>query len=414
MGDSIFRQSALDRLSSPDRNDAPLKLVRAPAWLLLGALVAAIVAALIWAMMTHSPVKVAAPGVLIGQNGLSEIVSNEAGRIDRVLVTTGQQLRAGDPVAIVVRTDLERDLAEARAKLKAAQARYARLTSFYQDRGRRGEGADALRLATLRESRRALEDRARFLSEKLVQMRALTARGFIQPDRIVDVEADLAEARERIANQGEAAVRVRVDANTKTGEASLALFDEQRTIEEQGREIARLTAQLSEQRLIRAREAGQVTEIKVSGGDVIGAGSAVATLAPATGDAGLVALLYVPVAEGKRIQPGMRAEITPANVERAVYGHISGRVLSVAPLPATAEGVRRVLRNDALVTQLMAGGAPIEVRVALDRDRTTPSGYRWSASKGPRGGISAGSALKGQVVIDRKRLIALLFPQAAD
>jgi HlyD family secretion protein len=164
--------------------------------------------------------------------------------------------------------------------------------------------------------------------------------------------------------------------------------------------------------VIRSPQAGRITEVKVVAGDVVAAGAALATIAPTEGKDTLLALLYVPATEGKRIEVGMPAEITPTTVERAVYGHIPGSVVSVAPLPATPEGMRRVLRNDQLVQQLIASGAPIEVRVALDRNIANASGFDWSASKGPDAQISAGSIVEGQVVVDRTPVIGWLIPAA--
>lgn len=414
MSDSIFRQSALDRLANPERLDSTQRLVPRGSWILLAMTGLVLIGSLVWASVTQSPVKVEAQGVLIGAGGLSEIASAEAGRIERILVSVGQRVQPGTPVAELTRTDLERDLQDARATLAGAEERFARLNGFYESQQSRDARTDALRMDTLAESRRALLDRARYLEDKGTRMRQLVARGYVQKDRLADVQAELASVRERLAALGEAAARAQGEANARTGQAGLALLDERRTIDDQQRRIARLTTQLNERRTIRAGEAGQITEIKLGNGDMVGAGSALATLAPTDKRGALVALLYVPASEGKRVRPGMAAEITPAAVERAVYGHISGRVISVAPLPATAEGMRRLLRNDAQVEQLMAGGPPIEVRVALDRMPGNVSGYRWSASRGPASSISAGSALSGEVVIDRKRLIALLWPQAAD
>lgn len=265
-------------------------------------------------------------------------------------------------------TELSRELAEAKAKLADAQARYARLQGFYGSQGAREAGADSIRLDTIGDSRAALVARARFLEEKLGKMNALVGRGFIQKDRMVDVQIELADVREKTANLGESALRVRVDATKRAGETGLALLDEQRVIDEQQRLIARLGARLGDEQLVRSPHDGRVTEIKVNAGDVIAAGTALATVAPEAGSGSLIALLYVPTADGKRIEPGMVAEIVPTTVERAVYGHIRGRVVSVAPLPATAQGMRRVLQNDQLVEELTAGGAPIEVRIALARD----------------------------------------------
>ena len=154
MSESIFRQSALDRLANPERLDASLHLVPRASWMLLGALGAVIAGALFWSVLTHVPLKVGAQGVLIGASGLSEIASGEAGRIERLMVSTGQQVRAGDPIAQLYRTDLERDLEEARAKLAGAQDRYARLSGFYAAQQARDGQADAMRVGSLADSRR--------------------------------------------------------------------------------------------------------------------------------------------------------------------------------------------------------------------------------------------------------------------
>lgn len=245
-------------------------------------------------------------------------------------------------------------------------------------------------------------------------MESLISRGFIPRDRLVDVQIQLADVRERISDLGEAAMKVRIDADARGGTSGLALLDERRTVEEQQRLIQRLTARLTDQELVRSRASGRIAEIKVNAGDVVAPGTAVATVVPEASGNGLVALLYVPAAEGKRIDVGMSAEIVPTTVERAVYGHIPGKVIAVAPLPATAEGMRSVLRNAQLVQELTTSGAPIEVRVALDRDPRNPTGFAWSASRGPKSRISAGSIVNGQVVVDRKPVIALLIPRVGD
>lgn len=413
MAESIYRQSALDRMANPERLDASLALVARPTWLLLAAITLAIGFGLIWAIVTQAPVKIQARGILIDRTGLAEVVAADAGRIEVVLVAPGEAVRVGQPVARVARTELSRELTEARAKLADAQARYARLQGFYGSQGAREAGADSIHLSTIGDSRAALVARARFLEEKLGKMNALVGRGFIQKDRMVDVQIELADVREKTANLGESALRVRVDATKRAGETGLALLDEQRVIDEQQRLIARLGARLGDEQLVRSTHDGRVTEIKVNAGDVIAAGTALATVAPEAGSGSLIALLYVPTADGKRIEPGMAAEIVPTTVERAVYGHIRGTVVSVAPLPATAQGMRRLLQNDQLVAELTAGGVPIEVRIALVRDPANPSGFGWSASHGPRTRISAGSGVAGAVVVDRKRVIGMLLPASA-
>ena len=406
--DQLYRPQALDRLASPDRLDVPLRLVSRPARLLLGAIILTMAAGLAWAAFTKLPVRVSASGLLINPVGLSELVATEPGRLDALLVKAGDRVRKGQAVAVLARGELGRELQDARAQLAAAQTRLARLKAFQSDQVRREGTADTARRATLAQGRSALADRQRFLQDKIAQSAALVKRGFITRQQQVDLEIELARVRERIAELDEAALRVDIDANARAERAALALLDEQRTVDERQRLLERLTARLGDEGVIRAPAAGQVTEVKLNAGDIVAAGTPLATLTPDADK--LVALLYVPAADGKRIQPGMAVEIQPSTVERALYGHIRGTVLAVAPLPATAAGMRRLLRNDQLVTELTAGGAPVEVRVALERDAGTASGFAWSASKGPATHIGAGTIVSGRVVVEERRMIGLLLP----
>lgn len=412
MSETIYRQTALDRMANPERLDAPLTLVPRPSWILLGAFAVALVAGLVWASVARAPVTVGASGILINRAGLAEIAAAQDGRIQTMLVIPGDAVKIGQPIATIARTELTRELADARIELRDAEARLARLQGFYSEQGGRERGADRARLATISESRRALASHEAYLVQRAARMEKLIDRGFITQDQLVDVQIELAAVREQLSNLGEAALRVRIDADERAGTSGLTLLDEQRQVDEKRRLIERLEARLGDEEVIRATVAGRVTEVKLGTGDVVGAGTALVTVAPNQG--GLVALLYVPASEGKRIAPGMRAEVSPTSVERAVYGHIRGRVTSVAPLPATPEGMRRMLRNDQLVAELTARGAPIEVRILLDRDAANASGFAWSASKGPPGAISAGSIVAGRVVVADRRIIGLLVPGATD
>ena len=113
---------------------------------------------------------------------------------------------------------------------------------------------------------------------------------------------------------------------------------------------------------------------------------------------------------GKKVAPGMEAQVSPSTVKREEYGAIRGKVTWVAEFPATARGMTRLLGNEALVTKLMEQGPLIQVDVALTRDPATPTGYRWSSSRGPTLRITSGTLATGSVVVQRDRPISLLVP----
>jgi HlyD family secretion protein len=406
----IFRQAALERMANPERLDSPLRLVSRSHWLLLGALALAILAALTWAALTQAPVKLTASGILIDRAGLVEVVANQEGQLQSLLVSPGDLVAPGQAVATLGRPELNRQLLAARGELSEAEARFDRLQTFYVGQNQRQSGAEAERLATVARTQAALSAELTALQEKAAKLTDLVAKGFVRRDDLLQTQITIADLRERIARLGEDATGVRVGAVQRQGQTGLALLDEQKAVAARRRTLQDLEQRLAEQQTIRAQTAGRVVEVKVNGGDVVGPGSAIATVAPLDQSGRMVALLYVPAGQGKRIRPGMAAEIAPSTVERAQYGYIRGRVISVAPLPATSAGMRRVLRNDQLVEQLRVGGAPIEVRVALVRDPTTRTGFAWSASKGPAGEVSVGTLAEGRVVVDHIPVIAWLMP----
>jgi HlyD family secretion protein len=106
----------------------------------------------------------------------------------------------------------------------------------------------------------------------------------------------------------------------------------------------------------------------------------------------------------------MVVQVTPGTVKREEFGSILGRVVWVAEFPSSARGMTRLLGNEALVTKLMTEGPPIQVNVALRRDARTPTGYRWSSSRGPSLKISSGTLAAGDVVVKTDRPMFLVIP----
>ena len=70
----------------------------------------------------------------------------------------------------------------------------------------------------------------------------------------------------------------------------------------------------------------------------------------------------------------------------------------------------RVLKNEQLVRELAARGAPIEVRAELLKDAATPTGYRWSSSRGPDTEINTGTLIGGEVTIGEESVLGLVVP----
>ena len=412
MAKQIFRKAALERMASPERTDHPTRLVGASGWLLLLSFLIALGAGAAWALQTKAPVKITAQGILIDRAGLVEIASEQGGVLQEVRVQPGDVVEVGQVIATLSRSELRRELASAVAKKSDLEARFERLQIANEARTDREGRSDQRRLLTIAETRKALEDRLVLLQERADKLAPLAERKVVPEVRLIEAQIAVSDLNERLFALDEDAQKIMLDAAERASQRDIEVLEDRLDIEEQNRTIARLEARLDEEKVVTATNSGQVVEIKVNTGDVLVPGAALATLAPLNQTQNLQALMYVPPEDGKRVSPGMVAEIAPTTVEREVYGHILGEVLSVAPLPATPEGMRRVLQNDQLVEQLSVGGAPIEVRLSLRQNPDTPTGFDWSASDGPTGGVNAGTLLQGKVIVEERPLLDLMLPGA--
>jgi HlyD family secretion protein len=154
---------------------------------------------------------------------------------------------------------------------------------------------------------------------------------------------------------------------------------------------------------------GRVLEILATPGTPITAGSPIFELEEET-DA-LEAIAYVPAAQGKRIRPKMVAQVSPSTAKREEHGFIVGEARAVSEVPVSRESMMRTLGNEIVVDGLLKAGPVIAVTVALQSSSETPTGFRWSSSKGPPTLLTRGTPCSVQFIVERKRPISLVIPK---
>jgi HlyD family secretion protein len=177
------------------------------------------------------------------------------------------------------------------------------------------------------------------------------------------------------------------------------------------RDLISLKERLEQASKVLSTYSGRILELAVSEGSRIQANSRIASLEPmghAVED--LQAVLYVPADQGKKIEPGMEARISPSTVEAEKFGMMLGLVTQVGEFPATREGMMRLLRNEKLVQLFAQRGSPLEVLISPIPSPATFSGYKWTSSKGPQEKILSGTMNSGSIAIQKQAPITLVIP----
>lgn len=406
--EQLFRKAALDRLSNPEQLDRALTVTTAKGWLAVSAAVSIAVAVVAWSVTGEVSTYVQAPGILLDRDGeVVDVVSSGRGTLTRILAPAGATVEKDDIIALAANEEvterhrsalaLVAERAESLGKYRSTAAEEDAIIAEHLDRQRaRLDRLEASGRQSVENARTRLENHRRLFEERVVT-RITLDRSQQAFDR---AEQELfATLRERDALEfGEV---------QRQNERSAAIAEREARLQEAERRVAEITAQLDTQR-IATPVAGLVTEVKAQVGAVLNPGQAV--LSVKTGGESLEALIYVPVTDGKTVEAGMEALVSPVTVRREEYGSIRGSVSGVSAFPVTQEGMVAVLQNRDLVRSLSEGGAPYAARVALESDPFTTSGYAWTSPKASNETITSGTLATVEIKVDSDPPIALVVP----
>jgi HlyD family secretion protein len=160
---------------------------------------------------------------------------------------------------------------------------------------------------------------------------------------------------------------------------------------------------------IKAVSEGVVTALSVQNLQIIGAGTEILKLKPLDVD-DMIVVFFVPLTDAKKFQPGMEVRLTPSTVNEQEFGHMNGKIISVASSLASTQEMRDRLGDDLMVSGLQQQGPSLEVIVTINRDANTVSGYEWSNKKGAEIFIGDGTVMNANVITDSKAPITKLLP----
>jgi HlyD family secretion protein len=250
-----------------------------------------------------------------------------------------------------------------------------------------------------------------FYKQKLISDETLLEKGLTTPTTV-------AESRQRVLDLTDAIYLKQTEGRN----ISFNSLDSQRLLEERKydlsmqvsetkRELEELDKRIDTQSVVLAKASGRVLELKVTEGDAVSRGRAIATLEAApTGQVDLVAEIYIPAQDGKYAKAGMPIELAPSIVKPEEDGYLQGFVESVSPFPVSAQSMMRTVRNDNFVTALLARGPVYAARVRVTADPRTVSGLRWSNGRGPNLPVASGTPVHGLVTVKTRRPIELVIP----
>jgi HlyD family secretion protein len=407
-----------------------MSIVTARDWIPLLAIGLLMAAGIIWSILGHVPATVGGRGVLVQPRRVVAIESLSAGRLASFQVHPGDPIQKGQVIGKLDQPELKlrvaddrRLLAELLSQDAAKTASEAQQVRLREQQNRLDEKSYEAQRSSLRRSLADAEAVETLLKKRLQIVETLRREGLL-----AEGSAEFANAHVAV-NDNDARIAAykaqleQTDGQIHSLETQLSALVQQNLesstarrnqIAEVKSRIAAAGMQLERSEDVLSDYSGKVVEVYAAEGQMVTSGARLLLLHLEGPDSGLVSLTYFSVKDGKKIRPGMSAQITPDNVERNRFGGIVGKVVSVSPLPITREGATRTVGNRDLVEGLMGPGAWVEVTAHLQGDSSTPSGYRWSSGSGPELNVSTGLTTSARVTVERRAPLTYVFPSLRD
>ena len=367
---SLFRQKALDALSTPEKLDEPLALLRPGQWLLLVSLAGFTIAILLWSIFGRLTVRITGRGVLIRPDSLTLVQSEATGRIRELKVNVGDCVRHGQLLTLLDPVSQVAQQQEARMQLKQL---------ISQDRSEDQLG----------------QIRIQQLQAEINRVSGLTEVGALSKDEIDRRVQDLSSLKDSLEARNS---------------------QREQLITQQRARIQSLQEEIDKTAIVKSPINGCITDRNLHPGEVVQPGTTMFSIDSERDDQALQSLAYFPASDGKRLAVGQRVRITPTSTKPQRHGGIEGTVLSIRRLPINEDALVRRLGVQSLLDAVRTQneGPLIEVTTSMRRDPSTKSGYDWGGGPGPDLKLTTGTPTEVRVLVEQRQPISYLIPILRD
>jgi HlyD family secretion protein len=371
--EKLLRKAAIEKLSSPEQLDMAMRVTSPMGWVALTAIGVALVAGIFWSIVGRIPERVDAQGELLRGDRVGAVTAIANGRVKAILVRLGEEVERGQLVARIALPEIETQIQKVKADIVDLEARQVA-------QGQETNAVIAGYQATLRQ-----------LYEQRRDVQVLIEKGLKTRRDILQIDSQIASTQAQIAQ-----------ARGGKDQRDLQVDDKQR-------ELIRLEEQLAASSELRSPERGKVVQIQVAENQPVQSGDSV--LLVEDDSLPLRALVLVPEATAKRVDPGMEVRIAPSDVKSEDHGFMLGKITAISERAASPQELDRILNNQAKTQSYMEVKPYLAFAELIPVDSpTNVSGFKWTSADGPPKKITSGTLCAYQIIVDERRPISYVIP----
>ena len=408
--DSMFREHAVESVSAPESINVVAPIAPPRLWLAFAGLGVMLAAFIGWGFLGSIPLTVRGTGILIEG---SMVVAAEApidGRLVEVRVKAGDAVAQGDVIAVIASPAAEVQLADAKVSVERLRRQHEALVAAEEGvlaaANKSLDGREAECRARVAFAEQAYAEFGKSIESK----RDLVRQGLLAEADLLgsvntqfEIGRGLSDARAELQRIEAERAEVRARHRQERLKRENGIADSES-------EVRQLEAVLAAERHVIAPRPGKVLQAVRSGGDLVRRGSTVAVISDA-GDGRMRCYAFFPLAEGKRAQAGMEAQVEPSIADRERFGIIKASVRDVEPVTGTRESLMRIINSPEVAQDIERKyGGIVSAVIDLEQDPSSPSGLRWTGGAGYSRTLSPGTLCDVDVVTEKVAPVALLLP----
>jgi HlyD family secretion protein len=377
-------------------------------WVVVVVLMALGTAISVWALVGEIYVTVSGLGVVVPSSGVITLVTaNAAGRVAEIKVEPGEQVQAGQVVALLIQERLRDDLEAAKASLKALTDQRQQQVDQNQVALSGQKAATDAQIASLQDKMASLRQTLVFQTKVLSDMEDELKQGFATRTQVEQARSDKINTELTLHDTATQIQTVRTQLAQDKASAEQQIFSLDQQILKARQQVHEAFQTLTHSETVWAPIDGQIATIATSFGKMVAEGDPVMVMEPESTNVRVAA--YFQIADGKRIQRGSSVRVKINSIDSDVYGTAVGTVIDVADLPATGASLRNTMENDKLVAEIEQAGAPLKVLVDLDPIKDRPRYVMMSSGKPSPISVTIGTTITAQVIVEKSAPISYVI-----
>ena len=406
----IFRDEALQKASSPDQIDDLMHIIQPRVWITVLAVLFLIIVTLLWGFFGNIPTHVNGSGIILRSDMVGGIYANGNGELVAISVHEGDAVSKGQVIGRIKHPELRAEIENLEkhiAELSIETNSQNLITDSILEREMYyvEQKYQSIKQSITRnkEKQKILEDRIRDQDE-LLKKGLITRQTYLNSlDELKKLEIN----EDQLINEF---TEIEIEKSKNTKGARLSIFDNRLILKEQLRKLELLKIELDDTENVRSNYDGIVLEQSAFVGSLVTRGTVIAVIEPSTGNTDHRAVVFVLLKDAKKLRQGMRSYIIPTVIKKEESGMIIGEVSHVAEYPMSYAGLVNIVGSDLLASEISKTGEPVFVKLKLEKDPDSFSGFRWTSGKGPNIKIKSGTKVDVNILVKEQRPISLVLP----